>query len=290
MILAVRGIGGTMTRRRIVSGALIVAPLLLVVSNSLAQASTALTSRESGVSIPRLVAGPAADVSALPFGSPSVPRGTDTVVDSNIWSGYVAQSSSTFTSVTATYVQPKVTCPAGEPEVYFWVGLDGYTDSTIEQDGTGALCGGTNGTTVVYFAWWEMYPNVLQYFPGHRYLHAGDTIKATVTYSAGDYNLTVKDVTAGRSNTVVEPCTAEQGCAGASAEWIIEDPGGSTLADWGTMNFSGAKAATTGSLEPISDYTYTGIDMVDSDGNYLAQVGSLNAKGNKFADTWDAAS
>jgi hypothetical protein len=135
-----------------------------------------------------------------------------------------------------------------------------------------------------------MYPSEIQYFPGRRYLHAGDKVKATVTYSAGDYTLTVKNLTAGRSNTAVEACTAEQGCAGASAEWIVENPEAGGLADFGTLNFSGAKAATTGSLEPISDFTYTAIDMVDSDNNYLAQVGNLNAKGNKFAVTWDAAS
>jgi Peptidase A4 family len=88
----------------------------------------------------------------------------------------------------------------------------------------------------------------------------------------------------------VEACTAEQGCARSSAEWIVEDPEADGLADFGTVKFSGAKAATTGSLEPISAFTYTGIDMVDSDNNYLAQVGNLNTKGNKFAATWDAAS
>jgi len=271
-----------------VSAALIVGPLLLVVSNSLANASTAFTSSQSGVGIPRLAAGPADDVSVLSLGSHFGPLGANTV-DENIWSGYVAQSSSPFTSVTSTYVQPKVTCTSADPSVFFWVGLDGYTDSTIEQDGTGAFCLGTP-VHAIYFAWWEMYPDELQSFPDHRYLHAGDTIKATVTYSAGDYTLTVKNLTAGRSNTAVEACTPEQGCARSSAEWIVEDPEADGLADFGTVKFSGAKAATTGSLEPISAFTYTGIDMVDSDNNYLAQVGNLNAKGNKFAATWDAAS
>jgi Peptidase A4 family len=279
-----------MTRWRIVSATLIVVPLLLVASNSLAYASTAFTSGQRGLGTPRLVAGPSADVSVRPLGSHPGSLGADTIIDSDSWAGYVAQSPSIFTSVTTTYVQPKVTCPAGGSGVYFWVGLDGYTDNTIEQDGTGAYCGGTDDTQVFYFAWWCMYPSEIQYFPGRRYLHAGDKVKATVTYSAGDYTLTVKNLTAGKSNAVVEACTAEQGCARSSAEWIVENPEADGLADFGTANFSGAKAATTGSSEPISDFTYTVIDMVDSDDNYLAQAGNLNTKGNKFGVTWDAAS
>jgi hypothetical protein len=42
-----------MTRRRIVSAALILVPLLLVASNSLAYASTAFTSGQRGLGIPR---------------------------------------------------------------------------------------------------------------------------------------------------------------------------------------------------------------------------------------------
>jgi hypothetical protein len=44
-----------------------------------------------------------------------------------------------YTYVHSTFVQPTITCP-GVADQYTsnWVGLDGYNDETVEQDGTAA--------------------------------------------------------------------------------------------------------------------------------------------------------
>ncbi len=73
-----------------------------------------------------------------------------------------------------------------------WVGLDGFKDKTVEQDGTFATCGGKNQRTPLYVAWYEMYPaGSVLVFP----VSAGDEIQPSVTYAAGAFTLTVTDVT-----------------------------------------------------------------------------------------------
>ena len=75
------------------------------------------------------------------------------------WSGYAVTSTKKFNYVSAEFVQPAVTCPGVKKQYTSnWVGLDGFNDETVEQDGTFAYCGGPNWTTPKYEAWYEMYP------------------------------------------------------------------------------------------------------------------------------------
>lgn len=49
------------------------------------------------------------------------------------------------------------------------MGLDGFNDATVEQDGTFAYCSGPQSTKPVYKAWYEMYPsNSVNVFTVHR--------------------------------------------------------------------------------------------------------------------------
>ena len=53
--------------------------------------------------------------------------------------------------------------PAGGfPYSSFWVGIDGYSSSSVEQLGTDSDCA---GNTPDYYAWWEMYPAGTQIYP-----------------------------------------------------------------------------------------------------------------------------
>ena len=204
------------------------------------------------------------------------------------WSGYAAQAGSPFTDVTTTYTQPAVTCPVANAFTVFWVGFDGFTNDTVEQDGTLAYC---NGTTPEYQSWWEMYPtnDINPVFT----VTPGDKITATVTYKKGVYVMTVKDKTNGQHFREKQTCAADLTCSRDSAEWIVERPGYggfnyAPLADWGTVNVPGDKASDGGRKEPISSFSSTAIDMVNlADSYYLAQVGGLNTAGNSFPDTWD---
>jgi hypothetical protein len=91
---------------------------------------------------------------AYPGTSPRVIENV-TVSDSTNWSGY-AVTGSAFTTAKASWIIPTVTC-SKTPNTYssFWVGIDGWTSSTVEQTGTDSDC---NGSRASYYAWYEFYP------------------------------------------------------------------------------------------------------------------------------------
>ncbi len=86
------------------------------------------------------------------------PTGGSNTAETLNWAGYDATSAH-YTSVSASWVQPKVTCKDDNEYVAaFWVGLDGGKsgDDSVEQTGTEAIC--FYGILTEYAAWSEMYP------------------------------------------------------------------------------------------------------------------------------------
>ena len=59
-----------------------------------------------------------------------------------------------------------------------WVGIDGYSSSTVEQVGTEA---DVSGGTVTYYAWYEAYPSASVKI-GSFTVKPGDAITASVSY------------------------------------------------------------------------------------------------------------
>ena len=205
------------------------------------------------------------------------------------WAGYAAlKGSKQFTKVSGKWVQPAVDCST-TPNSYsvFWVGLDGYSDGTVEQDGSEADC---VGTTAVYTVWWEMYPtNSIQTVFS---INAGDAIVSKVSYKGGTFTMTVKDKTSGRHFTQRAGCSS---CQRSSAEWIAEAPsagGVLPLADFGTVDFTASKAGVQGHSGTITDpsWTYDEITMVSSHNSskVKAQPGPLDGSGKSFDVTWEA--
>src|SRR6266567_7754211 len=70
------------------------------------------------------------------------------------WSGYAA-TTGTYTSVSASWTEPTGICSGSAKYSSFWVGLDGYSSSSVEQTGSEVDC---SGSRPVYYAWYEMYP------------------------------------------------------------------------------------------------------------------------------------
>jgi hypothetical protein len=202
-----------------------------------------------------------------------------TQVQSTNWSGY-ADTSTTFTTVTGNWTEPSVSCTSRTSLAAFWVGIDGFTSGSVEQDGTLAEC---SGGSAFYFTWWEMYPtNAIQVVGSS--VQPGDSISASVVRSGSSYTLKVTDSTrSGNSFTTTQSCS---GCANSSAEWIAEAPSGSRgvypLSDFHSWTLSGA----TVNSGVISSYADDEITMVDSSGRVKAQPGALNGSGNGFSVTW----
>jgi hypothetical protein len=221
-----------------------------------------------------LAAGPAAAATAVrgPTGAlvwPGGPAGrttsrpqegltnvtAQTVVASTNWAGYAATGTSgQFTSVSASWVQPTATCTGfGDQYSAFWVGLDGYSSSTVEQTGTEVDCA---GRTAEYSAWYELYPAYPVYFKNA--VRPGDSFTGSVTYSGGQFTITLADVTAKWSQTYTQ---AVASAVRSSAEVIAEAPSSSTsgsvlpLTNFGTVNFTGATVNGTTNLCSASGVT-----------------------------------
>src|SRR5277367_942014 len=128
--------------------------------------------------------------------SPHLRGGISRQAESTNWSGYAA-TTGTYTSVSASWTQPAATCSRGDQYAAFWVGLDGYTSSSVEQTGSEVDC---VGHTPEYYAWYEMYPG-----PSENYsntVRAGDHFNATVTYTGNNsFSLHIADTTRGWSHT-----------------------------------------------------------------------------------------
>jgi hypothetical protein len=199
------------------------------------------------------------------------------------WSGYAA-TGSTFTSVSASWVQPAGSCTSATRYSSFWVGLDGYNSNSVEQTGTDTDC---SGGRPVYYGWYEMYPN-----PSYNFgstVSAGDTIKATVTYTGSNkYTLTLQDVT---KNWTATTSKTLSGAPRNSAEVIIEAPcctnsgGILPLANFGTVHVSGSTA--NGSA--IGSFSPTGITMVNNSNQDKDTITGLTSNEN-FSATWVRAS
>jgi hypothetical protein len=210
-----------------------------------------------------------------------------TPVNSTNWSGY-ADTGTNFTKVTGNWTEPSFTCTSALSLAAFWVGIDGYSSSSVEQDGTLVEC---YGGTAYQYSWWEMYPTNDIQVVGES-VASGDSIAASVVRSGTSYTLKVTDSThTANSFTTTQTCST---CANSSAEWIAEAPSGASgvypLTDFHTWTESGATVATTTTSGVISTFPNYEITMVNGSGLVKAQPGPLNAAGNGFSVTWERSS
>jgi hypothetical protein len=161
------------------------------------------------------------------------------VISTANWAGYVATGAAGgYASVSSSWVEPTGQCGQGDQYSAFWVGLDGYSNSTVEQAGSEVDC---TGRTAEYSAWYEMYPAAPVYFTDT--VKPGDVFSGSVTYKNTLFRLTLADRTQGWSQTVTRSlATADR----SSAEIVAEAPcctasgGALPLADFGAANFTAA--------------------------------------------------
>jgi hypothetical protein len=263
--------------------------LLLAISPALAQLTTPAAPPATTVTprqhAPRRVYGAV----------PSHVEGNVTVSDSSNWSGYAVTGSS-FTSAKASWTVPSVNCST-TPNTYaaFWVGLDGWTSSTVEQTGTDSDC---DGKSPSYYAWYEFYPNPSILISSVA-VSPGNHMSASVTYSGSEFTITITNESTGKSYS---KSSKVSGAKRSSAEWIAEAPcctnagGILPLSDFGTVDFgddytgvSGTNDATDSSVSgPISDFGSAVNEsiMVSGSGADEAVPSSLSSDGTSFTVAW----
>jgi hypothetical protein len=233
----------------------------------------------------------------------------DGTVDSDNWSGYAVTGSS-FTSATASWVVPAAVCSgvSGDEYTALWVGLDGYSSSTVEQTGTISDCA---GTTPGYYAWFEFYPSIM-YEVTTVPVVPGNVMSASVSYSGGVFTLKITNVTTGKSYSITStaavaaseaPATVAA-AARASAEWIVEAPCCAStgqyvpLADFGTATFGAdytKQAGTDDATEPAHSGTTGSFGsariqqlrkVATTSSPQTSTCAALSSDGTSFSCTW----
>jgi hypothetical protein len=213
------------------------------------------------------------------------------------WSGYVDTDATAgyFKSISGDWTTPTVgaSCTIEDTVAAQWIGLDGWTNKTVEQEGVIDWCFEDHAT---YYTWYEMYP--AGSVEVGKTLQPGDKIATSITTSVAkgvtSYKMVLTDSTRtgnGFNKTLTCPAAT---CKDTSAEWIDERPdfttsGFAPLADFGTWTLSGASVkGGTVSGTAINAYGDSAIEMIDSTGSYLLATPSALATHDRgFTVKWD---
>jgi hypothetical protein len=207
------------------------------------------------------------------------------------WSGYAIETnlvnpaSNAVGDVKGTWTVPTLICTSLNTYSSAWVGIDGYSDNTVEQTGTEHDC--VNGQPQ-FSAWYEMYPKMSKRV--NLTIRAGDTISAEVKYTTkNQFQLTLMNQTTGQLFVTVQKANAQR----QSAEWVMEAPwsgGVLPLTNFGTITFTNSQATINGHTGTVSDAAWQkdSINMVTSSGGAKATTSALSADGSSFSVTWNA--
>jgi hypothetical protein len=223
--------------------------------------------------------------------APSAVNGTITAAGSYNWAGYadISSTSGAFTKVTGGWKVPAITCTTEDRITAQWVGLDGATTGTVEQDGTAEQC--FEGKAL-YTSWYEMYP--AGSITVGSTVAAGDSISALVSRSGSSYTLKLTDSTHTANSFTKTASCATSTCLDESAEWITERPAYGTTgivpeAQFKSATFYGGTVTAKGTTSSISGYSGTVYDItcVDSTDSYdIVTTSGLNSVGKSFTNVW----
>jgi hypothetical protein len=217
-------------------------------------------------------------------------RADSTDVGSYNWAGYadLATVEGTFTKAAGAWTVPAVTCTPEDRITSDWVGLDGVTTSTVEQDGTTSQC--FEGVAL-YYSWYELFPaNTVAV---GETVAPGDKISASVTRSGTSYTLKLTDSTHTANSFSHTATCALATCKDESAEWIAERPeyastGMVPEAQFTTVSFTGASVTADGKTTTISGYAGANDNIVclDSTRSYDLVTTSGLTNGAAFTNAW----
>jgi|HubBroStandDraft_1064217.scaffolds.fasta_scaffold05883_6 hypothetical protein len=242
--------------------------------------------------------------------APLAAAGGATSAPSVNWSGYADSEagSKTISSVSGQWVIPYVQCPSGlykyqDAFIAQWVGIDGYSNGTVEQLGTATQC--FEGVTY-YYVWYEMFPagtveegTVACINNNVDCPQPGDRIAASVTVTpGGNYTLSLTDFTRPQESFSVTASCAPSTCLDSSAEWIVERPAFELpfgfqilpLVDFFQTSFSNGTLTSGGRTTDIGgfqDGTVYDVAMTDDTDSYFLDCVGQRGFGPQLLQTTD---
>lgn len=211
------------------------------------------------------------------------------------WSGYAAATNmsrpanNSVTFVVSQWVVPSLMPESGHTYASYWPGMDGFSNSTVEQ--LGSEHDWVNGGQVNY-VWFEMYPQYAYEITGFP-CNPGDHMQASVTYlGRGQFRLVIQNLTHSIYYTVPASYTYSSRALCSSAEMIIEAPTVNgqvaSLSNFGTaqvMNCSMTINGVTGTFSN-SHWQNEQLTMVTRTNTARAVPSALTNAGANFTEQW----
>ena len=205
-----------------------------------------------------------------------------TSVGSYNWGGY-AVSASSVTSATGSWIVPTMTKGASPTTTYysaFWVGIDGFSSSTVEQTG---ILAETKGISTTYFAWYEFYPAGLYEINTATSTSTGKSVPATVmAYDAMTATVTYVGTLASVFSSPISPLSGSSSVfsspvgafSNSGRDLIGRQPSGSEF----TATITDKTRGWT--------YTYTGTvsNAARSSAEWIVETPSVNGRLASLAD------
>ena len=210
------------------------------------------------------------------------------------WSGYASLTSldhpqiGSVSGVRGNWRVPKVHPTLDTSYSACWVGIDGFSNATVEQIGTTQAW--VNGKPV-YYAWFSMFPGPAYQLVGFP-ISPKDRFQAEVSYIGNDaFELIIRNLTQKVYYVVPSSYTTVAGIQRTSAEWIVEAPSTSTilpLARFHEVPFWNCVATIRGESGSIGndEWKSSRIVMVTENNLVKAEPTPLSNSGKNFIVNW----
>lgn len=211
------------------------------------------------------------------------------------WSGYAALTSLTHpvnnavTDVSGSWTVPHLSSTPNHAYSAFWVGIDGYSNQTVEQLGTES---DWTGHAQSNYAWFEMYPGGSYEIVGFP-ANPGDLMGAEVKFLGnGQFQLSIVNYTRNVYTVIPSSYTNSRTALRSSAEWIVEAPYYNAilpLANYGTSHWTNCEATINGISGPInsSHWQNDALTMVTPTHTVKSLPTSLLSGGTSFSTIWE---
>jgi hypothetical protein len=198
------------------------------------------------------------------------------------------------TDVKGSWAVPSLSCSRSTSYAAFWAGIDGFSDSTVEQTGVLAEC---YQGQAYYYTWYEFYPSAPVYVTSRVPVKAGDFVYAEVSYASGLFTATITDHSTGATFSISQ---SDANAKRASAEWIAEAPSSARgilpLANFATAYFGSdytgitstgyaTVSGTTGAIGSFGSAVYE-LVMVTNNLTVKAQPSAITSDETSFTVTW----
>lgn len=202
------------------------------------------------------------------------------------WGGYSVSSNVLIpqpqvVGVNGSWTVPTVTPSGVDAFSAAWIGIGGQSDTTLIQ--VGSEHDSINGKAA-YSLWYEMLPADATAIPNID-VSQSDKITASVNLANSNTNewiIEISDVTTGQSFKQ----TFAYNSSRLTAEWIIERPTVNnqiaSLANFGTVTFTEAKAQIADTVGTISAFSNSAILMEDRQNRQLVKVSDFSRDGSSF--------